>query len=64
MLIERDWYRLGHWGLDAQGRSLRHFSWVELSDGVLQEVSHRWYSPAGDLLYRQTLHRSLELQAC
>ena len=51
-------------GLDAQGRSLRHFSWVELSDGVLQEVSHRWYSPAGDLLYRQTLHRSLELQAC
>jgi len=51
-------------GLDPQGRSLRHFSWVELSDGVLQEVSHRWYSPAGDLLYRQTLHRSLELQAC
>jgi pyruvate formate lyase activating enzyme len=20
LLIERDWYRLGHWGLDAQGR--------------------------------------------
>ena len=45
---------------DPQGRPLRHFSWVELRDGVLIEASHRWYSPAGELLYRQTLHRAAE----
>jgi len=43
---------------DPQGRPLRHFSWVELRDGALTEASHRWYSPGGELLYRQTLHRS------
>jgi len=41
---------------DDRGRSLRHFSWVVLQGGELLEVSHRWYSPAGDLLYRQLLH--------
>ena len=51
-------------GLDAQGRDLRHFSWVELRDGQLQEVSHRWYTPAGELLYRQTLHTARELLPC
>jgi uncharacterized protein (TIGR04168 family) len=45
---------------DAQGRQLRHFSWVELRDGVVSEASHRWYSPSGELLYRQTLHRAAE----
>jgi uncharacterized protein (TIGR04168 family) len=45
---------------DPQGRPLRHFSWVELRDGVLVEASHRWYSPTGELLYRQTLHRAAE----
>jgi len=53
---------------DPQGRALRHFSWVELRDGRLMEASHRWYSPNGDLLYRQTLHRAperlLEAQLC
>ena len=43
---------------DPQGRPLRHFSWVELRDGVLIEASHRWYSPSGELLYRQTLYRA------
>jgi hypothetical protein len=43
---------------------LRHFSWVVLRDGQLQEVSHRWYSPAGELLYRQTLHSAKELLPC
>jgi uncharacterized protein (TIGR04168 family) len=40
---------------DERGRSLRHFSWVVFRDGVLAEVSHRWYSPEGELLYRQLL---------
>jgi hypothetical protein len=31
---------------------------VEFQDGVLQEVSHRWFSHAGALLYRQTLYRA------
>lgn len=51
-------------GEDDQGRPLRHFSWVVLRDGVLQEASHRWYGPDGELLYRQTLHRAAELQPC
>ena len=51
-------------GLDAQGRALRHFSWVVLCDGQLREVSHRWYTPAGELLYRQTLHSARELLPC
>ena len=51
-------------GQDPQGRALRHFSWVELRDGVVQEVSHRWYGSGGELLYRQTLHRVQEPQPC
>ena len=51
-------------GLDGHGRALRHFSWVELRDGQLTDVSHRWYSPAGELLYRQTLHTARELEPC
>ncbi|QNG30339.1 TIGR04168 family protein [Synechococcus sp. LTW-R] len=45
-------------GEDPQGRALRHFSWVEFEDGVLQEVSHRWFSHGGTLPYRQTLFRA------
>ncbi len=45
-------------GEDAQGRPLRHFSWVEFQDGVLKEVSHRWFSSGGALPYRQTLFRA------
>ena len=48
---------------DPQGRPLRHFSWAELRDGVLIEASHRWYSPSGELLYRQTLHKASAPQA-
>jgi len=51
-------------GQDPQGRALRHFSWVELRDGVVQEASHRWYSTTGELLYRQTLLRVPEPQPC
>ena len=49
---------------DEQGLPLRHFSWVVLRDGQLQEISHRWYGPEGGLRYRQTLMRAAELQAC
>jgi uncharacterized protein (TIGR04168 family) len=42
-------------GTDERGRPLRHFSWVVFRDGELGEVSHRWYSPEGELLYRQVL---------
>ena len=45
-------------GEDPQGRALRPFSWVEFADGVLQEVSHRWFSHGGTLPYRQTLFRA------
>ena len=51
-------------GVDGRGRALRHFSWAEFRGCELQEVSHRWYSPAGELLYRQTLLSARELQAC
>ena len=49
---------------DEQGRALRHFSWVVLQDGVLQEASHRWYGLEGELLYRQNLHRAPQLLPC
>lgn len=47
-------------GRDAQGRELRHFSWVELeADGqggaVLLRASHRWYGLEGELLYEEAL---------
>ncbi|MFM7674207.1 MAG: TIGR04168 family protein [Synechococcus sp.] len=42
-------------GLDAQGRALRHFSWVELEGGELAAASHRWYGLEGGLLYEQRL---------
>lgn len=49
---------------DEQGMALRHFSWVELRDGELTEISHRWYGPDGTLRYRHTLLRAAELQPC
>ena len=50
-------------GHDAQGRALRHLSWVELeSDGqgvtVVREAGHRWYGLDGALLYQDVLHRA------
>ena len=49
---------------DDQGRELRHFSWVELRNGQIQELSHRWFDRDGTLRYRQTLLRAAELQPC
>ena len=49
---------------DDQGRALRHFSWVELRDGVVLEISHRWYTLDGALAYRHTLMRRSALQPC
>jgi uncharacterized protein (TIGR04168 family) len=50
-------------GYDASGRPLRHFSWVELSQGsdgpsrwVVDHVSHRWYGLDGGLLYQELLY--------
>jgi uncharacterized protein (TIGR04168 family) len=49
-------------GQDAQGRPLRHFSWVELEwpDGQpaaarVRTASHRWYGLEGQLLYQEVL---------
>ncbi|MCP9927490.1 TIGR04168 family protein [Cyanobium sp. CH-040] len=48
-------------GVDAAGRDLRHFSWVELevSDPWRPRVlsaSHRWFGLDGRLLYMERLH--------
>lgn len=43
-------------GVDTQGRSLRHLSWVELNpSGEVGRVAHRWYGLDGSLLYEQLL---------
>ncbi|MFY8148642.1 MAG: TIGR04168 family protein, partial [Prochlorococcaceae cyanobacterium] len=42
-------------GLDAHGRALRHFSWVEFEGHTLVSASHRWYGLGGALLYEQRL---------
>lgn len=42
-------------GVDRQGRSLRHFSWVQFAGGELQQVSHRWYGTDGVLHYEERL---------
>lgn len=42
-------------GLDADGRCLCHWSWVEFEQGKLLHVSHRWYLPDGTLAYAETL---------
>lgn len=43
-------------GVDAQGRVLRHLSWVVLrGSGAVEQVSHRWYGLDGSLLYEQML---------
>jgi pyruvate formate lyase activating enzyme len=39
LLIERDWYELGHWGLDAQGRCL---DCGEVLPGVLRGLPGTW----------------------
>ena len=42
-------------GLDADGRHLCHWSWVEFDGGKLVHVSHRWHLPDGTLAYAETL---------
>ena len=49
-------------GHDAQGRALRHFSWVELTwpagaahQARVCSASHRWYGLQGQLLYQEPL---------
>ncbi|MEB3333075.1 MAG: TIGR04168 family protein [Synechococcaceae cyanobacterium] len=42
---------------DQQGRAVRHLSWVTLEGGSPAALSHRWYSPTGQLLYEQSLWR-------
>lgn len=43
-------------GVDQQGRTLRHLSWVRLDPaGEVGEASHRWYGLDGTLLYEQRL---------
>ncbi|MFM7315137.1 MAG: TIGR04168 family protein [Cyanobium sp.] len=48
-------------GTDLQGRRLRHFSWVRLSGGQPVHISHRWYDPAGALLYEEVLWQGSSL---
>jgi len=40
-------------GTDAEGRPLRHFSWVEFEGAQLVHASHRWYGLAGQLHYEE-----------
>lgn len=47
-------------GTDANGRSLRHFSWVVFTGATLASVSHRWYGLDGQLLYEEMLWRAAE----
>lgn len=43
---------------DQQGRAVRHLSWVTLEHGLPRSISHRWYSPAGQLLYEESIWRA------
>ena len=42
-------------GMDAEGRQLCHWSWVEFDQANLVHASHRWYLPDGQLAYAETL---------
>ena len=42
-------------GMDAEGRQLCHWSWVEFDQANLVHVSHRWYLPDGAQAYAETL---------
>lgn len=45
-------------GTDAEGRPLRHFSWVEFEGAQLVHASHRWYGLAGQLHYEERLFQA------
>jgi len=42
-------------GQDDEGRDLIHWSWVEFQGLALCHVSHRWYTPDGEMAYAETL---------
>jgi hypothetical protein len=42
-------------GVDGQGRSLRHLSWITWGERGPVHVAHRWYGEGGELHYEQTL---------
>ncbi len=42
-------------GVDASGRELIHFSWAEFKDVHLSRLSHRWYTPNGELTHEESL---------
>ena len=42
-------------GLDDQGRSLRHLSWITWGERGPEHLAHRWYGEGGELHYEQTL---------
>ncbi len=43
-------------GYDSNGNLLTHFSWVEFKNGVLNDVSHRWYREDGSIAYNEQLY--------
>ena len=50
-------------GTDAEGRPLRHFSWVEFQGKELVHASHRWYGLAGELHYEERLFQAASQSA-
>ena len=42
-------------GVDGQGRSLRHLSWITWGERGPQHLAHRWYGEGGELYYEETL---------
>jgi uncharacterized protein (TIGR04168 family) len=47
-------------GVDRQGRTLRHLSWITWRDAGPVHLAHRWYGEQGDLLYEETLWSEAE----
>jgi uncharacterized protein (TIGR04168 family) len=42
-------------GLDTTGQPLLHWSWAEFSGSCLTHLSHRWYTPDGELRHQESL---------
>ncbi|MFM7265826.1 MAG: hypothetical protein ACKOZW_09620 [Cyanobium sp.] len=42
-------------GVDGQGRSLRHLSWITWGERGPIHLAHRWYGDGGELHYEETL---------
>ncbi len=41
--------------IDKSGRTLTHFTWVELIENCVQLASHRWFDSDGLIVYQETL---------